>query len=205
MNSVDICRMSALAIAEAIRTKKISPVEIMDVVLRRIEKLNPKVNAFCALGIESSRRQAAEAEKAVTRGDRLGPLHGVPVSIKDLIFTKDFPTTGGSRIYADFIPQQDAIVVQRLKAAGAIIIGKTNTSEFGWTAAMSDNPLFGLTRNPWNPEYNAGGSSGGAAAAVAACMGPLAIGSDAGGSIRVPAETVLTFKLDRPLHVVAAR
>ncbi len=185
MDNLEICYMAASEMAEAIKTKKLSPVEIVDAILSRIEQLNPKVNAYCTLAAESARRQAREAETRVMRGEELGLLHGVPVSIKDLIFTKGIRTTGGSRIYENFIPEQDAIVVERLKAAGAIIIGKTNTPEFGWVA-LTDNQIFGPTRDPWNLEFNAGGSSGGAAASVASGMGSLAIGSDGGGSIRVP-------------------
>ncbi len=185
MDNLEICWMSAVEMAEAIRTKKLSPVEIMDAVLSRIERLNPKVNAYCTLLAESASRQAREAETVVMRGEGLGPLHGVPVSIKDLIFTKGIRTTGGSKIYESFVPQQDAIVVERLKTAGAIVIGKTNTPEFGWMA-LTSNRLFGATHNPWNLEFHAGGSSGGAAVSAALGMGPLAIGSDGGGSIRIP-------------------
>lgn len=160
--------------------------EVMEAVLSRIEQLNPRVNAFCTLVAESARQQAKEAEARVMKGGELGPLHGVPVSIKDLIFTKGIRTTGGSKIYQNQVPQQDAIVVERLKAAGAIVVGKTNTPEFGWVA-VTDNQLFGPTRNPWNLEFTPGGSSGGAAASMALGMCPLAIGSDGGGSIRIPA------------------
>ena len=185
MNSSEICYMSLTDTAEAVRTKELSPVEIMDAVLHRIEKLNPRVNAYCTLVGDSARKHAAEAETAVMKREELGPLHGIPVSIKDLLLSGGIRTTAGSRIYENFVPQQDAIVVSRLKAAGAIIIGKTNTSEFGW-AAITDNPLFGATRNPWNLGLTPGGSSGGAAASIATCMGALAIGSDGGGSIRIP-------------------
>jgi len=186
MNTYEICCLSVADTVQAIRTKRLSPVEVTEAVLHRIEDLNPRVNAYCTVAAEGARMQAAEAEAAVIRGDHLGPLHGVPVSIKDMTFTRGIRTTGGSRIYEDFIPQEDAIVVERLKAAGAIILGKTNTSEFGW-AAVSDNALFGPTRNPWNLELTSGGSSGGAAASIATCMGALAIGGDGGGSIRIPA------------------
>ena len=186
MKELDICYLSATEMAQAIRTRKLSPVEIMEAVLHRIEQLNPRVNAYCTLVADRARQQAGEAEARVMLGDKLGTLHGIPVSIKDLIFTEGIRTTGGSRIYADFIPLQDAIVVERLKAAGAIVIGKTNTAEFGWVA-ITDNPLFGETRNPWNLALTPAGSSGGAAASVASGMGPLAIGSDGGGSIRIPA------------------
>ncbi len=186
MSSFEVCSMSAVEMAEAIKARKLSPVEIMEAVLTRIERLNPKVNAYCTLVGDSAREQAREAETMVMKGEKLGPLHGVPVSIKDLIFTKGIRTTGGSRIYQNFIPEQDAVVVERLKAAGAIIIGKTNTPEFGWVA-ITENRIFGATRNPWNLKLTTGGSSGGAAASVALCMGSLAIGSDGGGSIRIPA------------------
>ncbi len=185
MDNLEICYLSVIEMAEAVKAKKLSPVEIMDAVLERIERLNPELNAYCTLVADSARKQAKEAEAKVMKGEIAGPLHGIPVSIKDLLFTKGIRTTGGSRIYQDFIPQQDAIVVERLKAAGAIVIGKTNTSEFGWKA-ITDNRLFGPTRNPWNRQRNAGGSSGGAAASVASGMGSLAIGTDAGGSVRIP-------------------
>lgn len=186
MENADICYLPATEMATAIKAKQLSPPAIIDSILSRIERLNPIINAYCTLDAENARKQAKEAEAAVMRGERLGPLHGVPVSIKDLIFTRGIRTTGGSRIYRDFIPQQDAIVVERLKKAGAIVIGKTNTSEFGWVA-VTDNPSFGATLNPWNLGLTPGGSSGGAAAAVALGMGPIAIGSDGGGSIRIPA------------------
>jgi aspartyl-tRNA(Asn)/glutamyl-tRNA(Gln) amidotransferase subunit A len=186
MDNSEICSMSALDMSKAIRARKLSPVEIMDAILGRIGQLNPTVNAFCTLDAETAVEQAARAEAALMRGDRLGPLHGVPVSIKDLIFTKGIRTTGGSEIFAKLVPRENDVVVDRLEAAGAIVVGKTNTSEFGW-AAITHNRLFGPTRNPWNLELTPGGSSGGAAAAVASGMGPIAIGSDGGGSIRVPA------------------
>ncbi|MFC2032366.1 amidase [Chloroflexota bacterium] len=185
MDNLEICYMSAVEMVEVIKSKRLSPVEIMDAIIRRIEQLNPEVHAYCTLTAKSARKQAKAAEDMVMRGEKLGLLHGVPVSIKDLIYTKGIRTTGGSRIYENFVPQQDAIVVERLKAAGAIIIGKTNTPEFGWVA-ITDNQLFGVTRNPWNLALTSGGSSGGAAASVALGMGPLAIGSDSGGSIRIP-------------------
>jgi aspartyl-tRNA(Asn)/glutamyl-tRNA(Gln) amidotransferase subunit A len=185
MSNREIYRMSVVEMAQAIKTKRLSPVESVDAVLYLIENLNPEVNAYCTIVADKAREQAIKAEAAVMRGNKLGPLHGIPVSIKDVIFTMDIRTTGGSKIYERFIPQQDDIVVERLKAAGAIIIGKTNTSEFGWVA-ITDNPLFGMTRNPWNLKFTPGGSSGGAAASVALCMGSLAIGSDGAGSIRIP-------------------
>jgi aspartyl-tRNA(Asn)/glutamyl-tRNA(Gln) amidotransferase subunit A len=185
MQELEICRMSAMSLRKAVKTRKLSPVEIVDAVLARIDRLNPKINAYCTLVPEMARAEAKKAEERVMKGEPLGPLHGVPVSIKDLAFTKGIRTTGGSMMYADFVPQQDSIFVERLKAAGAIILGKTNTPEFGW-AGVTVNPLFGPSRNPWNTDRTTGGSSGGAAAAVAACLGPIAQGSDGGGSIRTP-------------------
>ena len=194
MDNLEICYMTVEEQVEAIKTRKLSPVEIMDAVLSRIERLNPKINAYCTLVAESARKQAKEAEARVMKGEKLGPLHGVPISIKDLTFTKDIRTTFGSKIYENFIPQEDGVAVERLKAAGGIIIGKTNTPEFGFKA-LTDNPVFGVTRNPWNLEYTPGGSSGGAAAAAASGMGSLATGSDAGGSIRIPSSFCGVFGL----------
>ncbi|GAB4339875.1 MAG: amidase [Candidatus Abyssubacteria bacterium] len=185
MTDTEICYLSARRLASAYHRRKLSPVEVINAVLNRIETLNPKVNAFCALVPDEARKQAKAAETALMRKKKVGPLCGIPVSIKDLIFTAGIRTTGGSRIYEHFVPEQDETAVARLRAAGAIILGKTNTPEFGYKA-VTDNPLFGITRNPWNPEKTPGGSSGGAAAAVAGGMGPLALGSDGGGSIRIP-------------------
>ena len=185
MNTSEIAYMPALEMAEAIREKRLSPVEVVDAILSRIDELNPKLNAYCTVLPEDARKQAKEAEALVIKGKKLGPLHGVPVSVKDLIFTRGVRTTFGSRIYENFVPDADDIVVERLKAAGAIVLGKTNTPEFGFMG-VTDNLLFGATHNPWNPERHAGGSSGGAASAVVAGMAPLAVGSDGGGSIRIP-------------------
>ena len=185
MKNLEITKMTALQLRRAIRTKKISPVEVVNAVLERIERLNPKINAYCTLVPEQALREAKKAENKVVKGEPLGPLHGIPVSIKDLAFTKGIRTTGGSKMYENFVPDKDAVFVERLKAAGAIIVGKTNTPEFGWIA-VTTNPVFGVSRNPWNTECTTGGSSGGAAAAVAACLGPIAQGSDGGGSIRIP-------------------
>jgi len=177
---------SAVDLARDIRDRKVSPVEVTEAVLARIEALNPRLNAFCLVTADVARRAAREAEIAVTKREPLGRLHGVPVSIKDVIFTRGVRTTGGSRVFADMVPEEDAIAVARLRAAGAVVLGKTNTSEFGYVA-LTDNPLFGMTRNPWSLACTPGGSSGGAAAAVASGLGPLALGTDAGGSVRLPA------------------
>ena len=186
MENEELCYLPAVKLARQIAQKKISPIEVVKAIFSSIHRLNPRVNAFCTLAEEEAGRAAKEAEGAVMRGEPLGPLHGVPVSIKDLVLTQGIRTTFGSKLYERFIPKEDEIAVKRLKAAGAIILGKTNTCEFGYKA-VTDNLLFGPTRNPWNLERTAGGSSGGAGAAVACGLGPLALGSDAGGSIRVPA------------------
>lgn len=155
--------------------------------LARIERLNPKLGAYCLVTAESARKQAKAAERRLMRkGASLGALHGVPFSVKDLVITKGVRTTWGSKLHADHIPGEDAPAVERLKAAGAILVGKTNTPAFGHLG-VTQNLLFGVTRNPWNPDRTPGGSSGGAGAAVAAGMAPLAIGTDGGGSIRIPA------------------
>lgn len=192
MDETSLCFLAAADLSQAIRKKEISPVEVLNAVLSRIERLNPRVNAFCTVVAETAREEARRAEEAVVRREKIGPLHGVPVSVKDLILTAGVRTTFGSRLYENFVPDVDEIAVQRLKAAGAILLGKTNTCEFGFKA-VTDNPLFGATRNPWNLERTPAGSSGGAAAAVACGLGPLALGSDGGGSIRAPASFCRVF------------
>lgn len=186
MAASDLAWLPALELAALIRRKEISPVEAVEAVLARIERLNPRLNCFCAVTAEEARDAAVAAEVAVMTGEGLGPLHGVPVSVKDLIWTRRVPTTGGSRLFADHVPEEDAVVIERLKGAGSILIGKTTTPEFGHKG-VTDSPLFGITRNPWDPTRTPGGSSGGAGAAVAAGLGPLAVGTDGAGSIRIPA------------------
>jgi aspartyl-tRNA(Asn)/glutamyl-tRNA(Gln) amidotransferase subunit A len=181
-----VIRTDALTLARQIRTKQISPVAVVDAVLQRIETLQPKVNAFITVTADEARDAARRAEAAVMAGAALGPLHGVPFSVKDLLFTRGVRTTMGSLIFADQVPGEDAVPVRRLRDAGAILIGKTTTPEFGHKP-LTDSPLFGATRNPWDLSRTAGGSSGGAAAAVASGQGPLALGTDGGGSIRLPA------------------
>ncbi|MGH8068225.1 MAG: amidase [Candidatus Entotheonellia bacterium] len=202
MDATELCYMPATELGVAIRSRRVSPVEVVDAVLARIERLNPTLNAYCTITAAAARAAAKEAEAAVMRGDTLGMLHGIPVSIKDLIATKGVRTTHGSKLYEQFIPDDDAPVVEHLKRAGAIILGKTNTPEFGHKA-ITDNLLFGPSRNPWSLEHTPGGSSGGAAAAVAAGLGPLAVGTDAGGSIRIPSSCCGTFGLKPTLGLVA--
>ncbi len=183
----DLCWLSGTELAALIRRKKVSPVEVVDAILTRIEKINPKINAYVTLDAEAARRNAKAAERALGRkGARLGPLHGVPFSVKDLVITKGVRTTFGTPLYRDNVPTEDAPMVERLKAAGGIMLGKTNTPTFGWLG-VTHNLLFGATRNPWALDRSPGGSSGGASAAAAAGLGPLHIGTDGGGSIRIPA------------------
>lgn len=182
----ELCYTPAVELAEKIRNKQLSPVELADAFIERIHAVNPRLNAFVTLHEDMTRTWAAGAEDAVMRGNPLGPLHGVPISIKDANATKGIRTTSGSRVHADRIPHHNAPIVERIERAGAISLGKTNMPEFGWLG-ITDNPLFGKTNNPWNVEYTPSGSSGGAAAACAAGLSPIAIGSDGGGSIRHPA------------------
>ena len=150
MASDDLCWLPALELAALIRAKKVSPVEVTDAVLARIERLHPTLNAFCTVTAEEARDAAQAAEVSVMTGEELGPLHGVPVSVKDLVYTRRVLTTGGSRLFAEHVPEEDAVCVERLKGAGALLIGKTSTPEFGHKG-VTDSPLFGITRNPWNP------------------------------------------------------
>jgi aspartyl-tRNA(Asn)/glutamyl-tRNA(Gln) amidotransferase subunit A len=194
MNAEDLGFLPATRLAELIRTKQLSPVEYMRALLGRIEALEPKINAFAHLAAEPAMDAAHAAEARLMSGERIGRLHGVPVTIKDLAYTKDMPTQQGSLIYQGYRPAEDAPIVPRLKAEGAIILGKTTTSEFGWTG-VSHSPLTGITHNPWKFGYNAGASSAGAGAATAAGFGPLHQGSDGAGSIRMPAHFCGIFGL----------
>jgi len=186
LDSLDICYKSAADLGRMIRSRAISPVELVKIFIRRIEAVNPLVNAFCTLTFEGALEEARQAEQAVMDGKPLGPLHGVPFAIKDLVYVKGVRNMRGSKIYEHFVPTEDAPLVERLKRAGGILMGKTTTPEFGFKGT-TDSPLTGITRNPWNLEMTPGGSSGGAAAQVAAGMTPLAVGTDGGGSIRNPA------------------
>src|SRR5271168_4906021 len=181
-----LVRTSARELARLIASRAVSPVEVLDAYLAVIEALNPKLNAIVTLAAEQARDAAQLAETAVMKGDPLGPLHGLPIGVKDVTPTAGIRTTFASPLFRDYVPTEDAEAVRRLKAAGAIVLAKTNTPEFA-TGANTDNALFGATRNPWNPALSPAGSSGGSAAAVATGMVPLAQATDFGGSIRVPA------------------
>ena len=181
----DLCFKTAAELAGLIRDRTISVVEVMAAHLTQIERINPKVNALCTLLPEQALEQAAAADERLARGETPGPLYGLPIAIKDVVETKGIRTTFGSPIYKDFIPERDALVVERLKAAGAIVIGKTNVPEFG-AGSHTFNPVFGATRNPYDLGRTCGGSSGGGAVSLACGMTPIADGSDLGGSVRNP-------------------
>jgi amidase len=177
---------SALSLRDLIASKAVSPVEVLEAHLAEIARLNPTLNAIVTLAGEQARAAAVAAEAAVMRGDQLGPLHGLPLVIKDITETAGITTTYASPLYRDHVPDADAEVVARLKRAGAIILGKTNTPEFA-AGANTVNAVFGATRNPWNTGLSPAGSSGGSAVAVATGMAPLAQGTDFGCSVRIPA------------------
>ena len=185
MTNEDLGYLPATTLAELIRTKKLSPVEYMQALLTRIRALEPKVNAFVHLAEEDALRAAKKAEQALSGGGRIGRLHGVPVTIKDLAAAGGMPMQSGSLIFKGTMPDEETPMVTRLREEGAIVLGKTTTSEFGWTG-VSHSPLTGITSNPWKLGYNAGASSAGAGAAAAAGYGPLHQGSDGAGSIRMP-------------------
>lgn len=182
----EICFMTATELATHIRAGRLSAREVMAVHLAQIERVNPQVNAIVTLHAEQALERARQADEAQTRGVSLGPLHGLPVVHKDLFLTRGMRTTFGSLVYKDFVPQESSLVVERQQQAGAISIGKTNTPEFG-AGSQTYNAVFGATRNPYDPTKTCGGSSGGAAVALACGMAPLADGSDMGGSLRNPA------------------
>jgi len=184
----------ATELARRIRDRELSPVELLDAVLARVEAVDPRVHAFVTLDAERARDAARQAEAAVLAGAEQGLLHGLPVSVKDLDPVAGVRLTFGSRFYEDNVPKRDGTVAERLRAAGAVIFGKTNTPAFGHKD-MCDNLLGPATRNPWDLERTSGASSGGAGAAVAAGLGPLAHGSDGAGSIRIPSALCGVFGL----------
>jgi aspartyl-tRNA(Asn)/glutamyl-tRNA(Gln) amidotransferase subunit A len=182
----DLCSLSATDLLQLYRSRKASPVEATRAVLARIEKLNAVLNCFCLVDAKAALASARASEARWRKGDPKGLLDGVPASIKDLLLTQGWPTLRGSRTIHPQGPwNDDAPAVARLREHGAVLVGKTTTPEFGWKG-VTDNPLTGITRNPWNPKMTPGGSSGGSTAAVAAGMGPLTVGTDGGGSIRIP-------------------
>jgi aspartyl-tRNA(Asn)/glutamyl-tRNA(Gln) amidotransferase subunit A len=182
----DLCSLSAIDLRALYRRRAVSPVEVLSAVLERVSQLEPAVGAFFTLTGDRARRDAQAAEVAYARGETDRPLLGIPLSVKDLIPTSGIRTTYGSAVFEHHVPEHDAPAVERVLAAGAVMLGKTATSEFGWKSAP-ESPLFAPTRNPWDTTRTSAGSSGGAAVAVATGMGPLAIGTDGGGSIRQPA------------------
>lgn len=184
--SADLAFMSAVEVAQNIREKKISSLEATENFFQRIDRLDSELNSYLTLCQDQALADARAADDAVQRGSYLAPLHGVPISIKDLELTKGVTTTMGSALFSDRVPDMDSIVVERVKASGAIILGKTNTPEFG-QSGTTENKVGEPCRNPWNTERTPGGSSGGAAAALAAGLCTLSMGTDGGGSIRIPA------------------
>jgi len=186
MENQEICFLTAIELARHIRAKELSATEVMEAHLTQIERVNPQVNAIVTFLPEQALEQARAADEALSHGEDVGPLHGLPVAHKDLTPTKGIRTTFGSQALQDFVPEEDALIVERLKKAGAITIGKTNTPEFG-AGSQTYNEVFGETLNPYDTARTCGGSSGGAAVALACGMIPIADGSDMGGSLRNPA------------------
>ncbi len=180
-----VTHLSATELVAQIREKVVSPVEVIDDYLVQMARLNPELNAIVTLAADL-KEQASRAEAAVMRGEKLGPLHGLPITIKDTIETRGLRSTSGSAMRSDFVPQADAPAVARLKFAGAIVLGKSNTAEMAMDYT-ADNPVFGRTNNPHDPTRTPGGSSGGEAAAIATHMSPAGLGTDLAGSIRIPA------------------
>jgi aspartyl-tRNA(Asn)/glutamyl-tRNA(Gln) amidotransferase subunit A len=184
MDRTDIPYISATELAEFIRKREISPIEAVEAYLERIESLNGKLNAFLTVCRDEALEAAQEAEQALSRGNYLGPMHGIPVAVKDQVYTKGIRTTLGSPVFADFVPDEDATVIAKLKAAGAILLGKLNMTEFGTTGFSHQ---FETPRNPWDLERYTGGSSSGSGAATAGFLCATSLGEDTGGSIRGPA------------------
>ncbi len=183
---IDIWRQSGFELVSGYQAGQCSPVEVVEAVLARIEKINPLINAITTLDVEGALTAARASERRWHNGTALGPLDGVPITVKDNILVKDLRATWGSRVYETFTPMVDELPIARLRSAGTVILGKTNCPEFT-LQGYTDNLLFGPTRNPWNLELTPGGSSGGGVSAVSAGLGPVAIGTDGGGSIRRPA------------------
>lgn len=186
MSREELGFVSAVELAAMMRRRAVSPVEVMRATLARIERFNPVLNAFVTVQAEEAMCSAAKAEEALMRGECWGPLHGVPLHVKDNLHVAGSRTTFGSKLTEANVTSEDCPAVARLKKAGMIVFGRTNTPEQGWKG-VTDNRVFGITRNPWNTKLTPGGSSGGASAAVAAGLGPIGLGTDGGGSLRIPA------------------
>ena len=172
--------------AAGLRARRFSAVDLATAAISRIDRLNPTMRAFITVTAEQALEQARQADRELAMGQDRGPFHGVPVALKDLFYTKGVPTTAGSKVYQNFLPEYNATVVEKLLAAGAVLLGKLNMHEFAY-GITSANPHFGAVHNPWSPRHSPGGSSGGSAAAVATHMVFMAMGTDTGGSIRIPA------------------
>jgi aspartyl-tRNA(Asn)/glutamyl-tRNA(Gln) amidotransferase subunit A len=201
---VDLHWMPAYELAAMIRRRELKPSELMAATIARIEQLNPALNAFCAMRSDLAMDEARAMDERIACGDDVGPLAGLPIGVKDLEGVAGMATTFGSVPFKDNLAHEDSIEIARLRGAGAIVIGKTNTPEFGHTA-FTRNLLFGVSRNPWNPDRTPGGSSGGSSAAIAAGMVPLATASDWGGSIRIPACYTGAFGLKSTQGLIPAR
>jgi len=186
VDKTELCFTPATELGRLVRSRELSPVEVLDAILDRIERVNPIINAFLTVTPEIARRQATASQARALRGELLGPLDGIPYSVKDLELTAGVRTTFGSKWFENNVPTEDSVAPGRLKAAGGALLGKTNTPNFGYKD-MCDNFLGPPCRNPWRLDRTSGASSGGAAAAVAAGLGPVAHGSDGAGSIRIPA------------------
>src|SRR5687768_14944768 len=197
----ELCFWTAVRLREAIARREVSPVELTRAVLDRAERLQPRLNCFITLCADEAMRDAKAAEEAVMRGEPTGLLHGIPYACKDLVNTTGVKTTFGSLLFADNVPAEDAVATARLRRQGAILIGKTTTSEFG-SKCLTDAPLFGRTRNAWSPLHTSGGSSGGAAVAVASGIAPIGVATDGGGSTRIPAACNGVVGLKQSIGVV---
>jgi len=184
--SSEICRMDAAMLARRIAAKDVSPVEAVDAVLDRLDRLDRTLHMFTTVVPDQAREAAKQLAADITAGHEVGSLAGVPTGVKDLIYTEGIRTASGSHAYADFVPDEDDVVVERIKAAGAVVIGKTQVPEFGYSGT-GQTPIAEPTRNPWNLDRTSGGSSAGSGAAVATGVGPFSLGSDGGGSVRIPA------------------
>jgi aspartyl-tRNA(Asn)/glutamyl-tRNA(Gln) amidotransferase subunit A len=184
--SDQICELDTVTLARRIAAKEVSPVEAVDAVLERLDRLDPTLHMFHTVVPDQAREDARRIEAEIAAGHQVGPLAGVPTGVKDLIYTKGIRTASGSHAYADFVPEEDDVVVERIKAAGAVVIGKTQVPEFGYSGT-GQTQLAEPTRNPWNLDRTSGGSSAGSGAAVATGVGPFSLGSDGGGSVRIPA------------------